>query len=180
MDKKSFLRGFGVGVLFVTIVLGVSYLIRTTDSSIISRAKKLGMTFAENDSKIVYSTAIPASGAAVQNNEKKNNSDVLNNTPEPSANASKKNSKDNEFDNEKKKLEKNLKEEKKKLTINSGDWAKKVADQLEDEGIIKDSDKFVDYMKENNYAGKIRAGEYEFEKDEDFSEIAKMITKQAK
>lgn len=35
-------------------------------------------------------------------------------------------------------------------------------------------------MKDNDYAGKIRAGEYQFEEDEDFSEIAKMITKQKK
>lgn len=78
----------------------------------------------------------------------------------------------------KKKMEKSIKEEKKKLTISSGDWAKKVADNLEDEGIISDSGKFVDYMKENDYANKIRPGEYEFSIDDDFSDIAKTITKQ--
>ena len=180
MDKKSFLRGFGVGVLFVTIVLGISCLIRTSDSSTISRAKKLGMAFVENENKMVYNTVAPASGSAVENNNKQNDKDIISNTPEPSSKASKKKNKDNEFENEKKKLEENIKEEKKKLTINSGDWAKKVADKLQDEGVIKDSDEFVDYMKENDYAGKIRAGEYEFEKDEDFSEIAKMIMKQKK
>lgn len=71
-------------------------------------------------------------------------------------------------------------EKKKSDQLNSGDWAKKVADKLEKEGVIDDSDKFVDYMKDNDYAGKIRAGEYQFEEDEDFSEIAKMITKQEK
>ena len=35
-------------------------------------------------------------------------------------------------------------------------------------------------MRQNGYSGKIRAGEYEFQKDEDFSEIAAMITNQKK
>lgn len=179
MDKKSFLRGFGVGVLFVTIIFGISCLIRTSDSAVITRAKKLGMTFSGSDSKIAYDTASTASGASISNGNNNNvNDSKESNTPEPTSEVSEKKSKDDEFKNEKKKLEKNLKDEKKKLTISSGDWAKKVADNLQDEGIIKDSDKFVDYMKENDYASKIRAGEYEFEKDEDFSEIAKMITKQ--
>ena len=78
----------------------------------------------------------------------------------------------------KKKMEKSIKDEKKKLTINSGDWAKKVADNLESEGIITDSGKFVDYTKENDYASKIRPGEYEFNTDDDFSDIAETITKQ--
>lgn len=33
-------------------------------------------------------------------------------------------------------------------------------------------------MKENDYANKIRPGEYEFSIDDDFSDIAKTITKQ--
>lgn len=180
MDKKSFLRGFGVGVLFVTVILGISFLIRTSDSAIISSAKKLGMTFAESDNKTVYNTAGNASGSAVLNNNSANDKQAASSTPVPSANVSKKKNKNKEFDTEKNKMEKGMEDEKKKLTINSGDWAKKVADRLQNEGIIDDSDKFVDYMKENDYAGKIRAGEYEFEKDEDFSEIAQMITKQKK
>ena len=39
MNKKSFLRGFGAGVLFVTVILGISCLIRTSDSAVITRAK---------------------------------------------------------------------------------------------------------------------------------------------
>ena len=158
MNKKSFLRGFGAGVLFVTVILGISCLIRTSDSAVITRAKKLGMTFASS-------------------NNTKNNSDTES-TPVPTSNASEKKKKDKTFEEEKKKMEKSIKEEKKKLTISSGDWAKKVADNLEDEGIISDSGKFVDYMKENDYASKIRPGEYEFSIDDDFSDIAKTITKQ--
>lgn len=45
MNKKSFMRGFGTGVLFTTLILGISCLIRTSDSQVVSRAKKLGMIY---------------------------------------------------------------------------------------------------------------------------------------
>ena len=51
MDKKSFLRGFGTGVLFVAVILGISCLIRTSDSAVISRARKLGMTFSTSGNR---------------------------------------------------------------------------------------------------------------------------------
>ena len=179
MNKKSFLRGFGAGVLFVTVILGISCLIRTSDSAVITRAKKMGMTFASSSNNTIYDNTKTASGSSILGNEKntKNNSDTES-TPVPTSNAPDKNKKDKTFEEEKKKMEKSIKEEKKKLTISSGDWAKKVADNLEDEGIISDSGKFVDYMKENDYANKIRPGEYEFSIDDDFSDIAKTITKQ--
>ena len=179
MNKKSFLRGFGAGVLFVTIILGISCLIRTSDSAVITRAKKLGMTFAGSSNNTIYDNTKAASGSSVSGNDNniKTNSDT-DSTPVPTSNASDRKKKDKTFEDEKKKMEKSIKDEKKKLTINSGDWAKKVADNLESEGIITDSGKFVDYMKENDYASKIRPGEYEFTTDDDFSDIAKTITKQ--
>lgn len=45
MNKKSFMRGFGTGVLFTAVILGISCLIRTSDSQVVSRAKKLGMVY---------------------------------------------------------------------------------------------------------------------------------------
>lgn len=188
MDKKSFIRGFGTGVLFVAVILGISCLIRTSDSAVISRARKLGMTFSTSGNRSVLDTKAPATGSSVSGgNDSKSSSDDadkqdnnIKNTPKASSKASKKSSDTDKFKSEKKKLEQDMENEKKNLTINSGDWAKKVADKLEKEGVIDDSDKFVDYMKDNDYAGKIMAGEYQFEEDEDFSEIAKMITKQKK
>ena len=43
MNKKSFLRGFGSGVLFTAVILGTSAMLRTSDSYVRSRALKLGM-----------------------------------------------------------------------------------------------------------------------------------------
>mgnify|MGYP002098081647 FL=1 len=174
--------------MFVAVILGISCLIRTSDSAVISRARKLGMTFSTSGNRSVLDTKAPATCSSVSGgNDSKSSSDDadkqdnnIKNTPKASSKASKKSSDTDKFKSEKKKLEQDMENEKKNLTINSGDWAKKVADKLEKEGVIDDSDKFVDYMKDNDYAGKIRAGEYQFEEDEDFSEIAKMITKQKK
>lgn len=56
MDKKSFLRGFGTGMLLAVIVLGISFSIRTSESATVSRAKKLGMVFESNNNKVVLAT----------------------------------------------------------------------------------------------------------------------------
>lgn len=56
MNKKSFLRGFGLGVLFTAIILGVSFSIRTSESATVSRAKKLGMVFESNGEKVAIAT----------------------------------------------------------------------------------------------------------------------------
>lgn len=57
MNRKSFWRGFGTGVLFTAIILGVSCVIRTSDSRVVSRAKKLGMVYEKEDgnSKVTQS-----------------------------------------------------------------------------------------------------------------------------
>lgn len=50
MDRKSFFRGFGIGVLFAVTILGISFLMRTSDSYVKSRAKELGMVYASQNS----------------------------------------------------------------------------------------------------------------------------------
>ena len=52
MDKKSFMRGFGTGVLFAAVILGISCLMRTSDTAVIRKARQLGMTYADSDEKL--------------------------------------------------------------------------------------------------------------------------------
>ena len=47
--KKTFWRGFGAGVLFAAVILGISCLIRTSDAQVVARAKKLGMVYETSD-----------------------------------------------------------------------------------------------------------------------------------
>lgn len=58
MDKKSFMRGFGTGVLFAAVILGISCLMRTSDTAVIRKARQLGMTYADSDEKL-FETATP-------------------------------------------------------------------------------------------------------------------------
>lgn len=56
MNRKSFLRGFGTGVLFSAVILGISFMVRTSDGFVKQRALQLGMEYAGNDSKTVLSS----------------------------------------------------------------------------------------------------------------------------
>lgn len=52
MKNQSFWRGFGMGVLFASIILGISCMIRTSDSQVVSRAKKLGMVYEKKEEMV--------------------------------------------------------------------------------------------------------------------------------
>ena len=52
MDRKSFFRGFGCGIIFASLILGISFMVRTSDPYVTSRAKELGMVY-ETDSKVL-------------------------------------------------------------------------------------------------------------------------------
>ena len=52
MKNQSFWRGFGVGVLFASVILGISCMIRTSDSQVVSRAKKLGMVYEKKEEMV--------------------------------------------------------------------------------------------------------------------------------
>ena len=66
MNKKSFLRGFGIGVLFAAVILGISFTVRTSDSYVVSKAKELGMVYkSEQDSGIKLVEATPDASAEV-------------------------------------------------------------------------------------------------------------------
>lgn len=137
MDKKAMLRGFGIGVLFAAIILGISFSIRTSDAYVIKKAKEMGMVYKENNTdKIQFATSTPASGSAVSDtdsNSEKNNTQRKKSTststpsqtatsvqsPEASKAPSKSDSDQKDTSKkllkEKDKLEKDLKDEKSKL-----------------------------------------------------------------
>ncbi len=200
MNKKSFFRGFGTGVLFAAIILGISFAVRTSDSAVISRAKGLGMTFEDSGNKraMTAATATPApvvssSPAAAKEEKKQENKEQAAQTqsaepaqakenPSPSPKPSKKETPtakpdlDKEFDKKKKELEGETQDVKKKLTINDGDWADKVSSELESMGIIDDAAEFSKYLNDNGYSGVINSGTYEVSPSDDFHDLAEKIT----
>lgn len=196
MNKKSFLRGFGVGVLFTAIILGVSFSIRTSESATVSRAKKLGMVFESNGEKVVLATpevsTQPSKSAQPEESmqPETSTSPVSSTTPVENSstdkNKSSKTTKDNksdnskEFEKAKKKAEKEMDDIKKELTINDGDWAGKVSDELERLGIIDDSKAFDKYLVENGYSNVINSGTYDVSPEDSYHDIAEKITSRFK
>lgn len=191
MNKKSFLRGFGSGVLFTAAILGISFSIRTSESATVSRAKKLGMVFESNDQRVVLPTpevpevsthsavsALPEVSATAQPDNTGSSK-----TQKPSASGNKgskinDNKTDNkkEFEKEKQKAEKEIEDIKKQLTINDGDWAGKVSGELEKMGIIDDASAFDKYLTENGYSGVINSGTYDVSPEDSYHDLAEKIT----
>lgn len=193
MKKKSFWLGFGVGVLFSALILGVSCLVRTSNANIISQAKKLGMVFEkENDSAGVTKKADEASGteapakatgsAAPQKTAKSapKASEDPNVVPTPegaeeSAAPTPKATKSS-MAAEKDKMEKGVRSSAKQLEIKAGDWSGRVSETLEKMGIVKNAKDFDVYLNQNGYSESINAGTYTVSPDDTYRELARKIT----
>lgn len=193
MDKKSFIRGFGTGVLFSAVVLGISFTVRTSDSYVTSRAKELGMVYQSTDSDLELAKASPK--ASEQPDVKVTQKPVKKSTPTPSKTpvttpaatavpkaTAKPEKKDTASDTkkrmeaEKKKMEENLRNEAKYLTINAGDWSSDVSAKLAALGVIKDAKDFDKYLNDNGYSSSISAGTYKVSIDDTYNELARKIT----
>ena len=81
-----------------------------------------------------------------------------------------------EYDEEKKKLEKKSEDIKKNLVINDGDWSGKVSQELQELGVVDSASSFDRYLMDNGYSNRINSGTYEVSPDDTFEEIAKKIT----
>lgn len=185
MNKKSFLRGFGSGVLFTAVILGTSAMLRTSDSYVRSHALKLGMVEKPQKEETLFATQTPQpSVLPTQTNAKddaksKSKSEKTTSaTPHTSASTTKTSNKKQEkkMDTEKKRLEKDLKAEEKKLKISDGEWSSDVSKELEKLGIIDDSKKFDKYLNQNGYSNSINSGTYNVSVDDTYKELAKKIT----
>lgn len=184
MDKKSFIRGFGTGVLFATIILGISCLIRTSDSSVIKRAKELGMDYIVEEESLFQKKEAATKGAVSSSKEKKEDKKAKE-TQAPTKSPEKKESQEKqkdvkdpgeEFEEAKKEIEKDMEEISRELTIREGEWSSDVSRNLEEMDIISSAEDFDAYLEEYGYSNKIKAGTFEIPSGADYEEIAKMIT----
>lgn len=201
MDKKSFFRGFGVGVLFAALILGVSFLVRTSDSYVKSRARELGMVYAGNqDSDKVLSDK----GGATATPKTEDNSEQATSNPDttkvpevtkvpeksstlapkattsatskPKSSSTKSSDNKDAMEKEKKQMEESMRAEEKKLTISAGEWSSDVSKKLASMGIVKNATDFDKYLEKNGYSDSISAGTYTVSKGDSYQELAKKIT----
>lgn len=183
MNKKSFLRGFGSGVLFTAVILGTSAMLRTSDSYVRSRALKLGMVEKPQKEETLFATqtsqpSVLPTQTNAKDDAKSKSETTTSATPHTSASTTKTSNKKQEkkMDTEKKRLEKDLKAEEKKLKISDGEWSSDVSKELEKLGIIDDSKKFDKYLNQNGYSNSINSGTYNVSVDDTYKELAKKIT----
>lgn len=197
MDKKSFIRGFGVGVLFTAIILGISFTVRTSDTFIKARAKELGMIYQESDEPPVLAFASPEASPKEtpkeKETEKKKEETKQSTAPKPTpdatpkatvaptvapkATAKPKTDNRKQMEEEKKKMEESIRKEAQYLKIDVGDWSSDVSNKLERMGIVKSAKDFDKYLNDHGYSSTISAGTYKVSIGDTYEQLARKITR---
>jgi hypothetical protein len=188
MDKKSFIRGFGVGVLFATVILGISCLIRTSDAAVIKRARNLGMEYKQQE-ETLFQTSKPASGSSVAKDKTKSastakqtakpqkNKATAKPTVKPSKTVGQEEGDSSDLTKESQQAQEEMEDATREFTIQEGEWSDQVSRTLEDLDIISDASAFDDYLEKNGYSDDIKAGTFQISMDATYEEIAKEITR---
>lgn len=184
MDRKSFIRGFGTGVLFTALILGISCLIRTSDSAVVRRAKALGMEYGGREESLFQKTNAASKGAASENREaeKTQKPEKNEDTPAPTKKKVSGGKQDEEdattkaIEREIEKMEQQAEASSRQITISAGDWSSDVSRRLEAMDIISDAEDFDAYLERNGYSGKIKAGTYTIPLNATYEQIARAIT----
>ena len=175
MKLKYFLRGLGIGILFTALVLCISYRSENSDSSVIERARKLGMEFPEKTpDTLLKPSASPdtaASGQAVKT-PTATPGKTASSTAIPTSKAT--------AEPTIKPTEKSTEKPTGKVhtfTVRSGLLSSSVSREMKEAGIIKDADAFDEYLEKSGMGRKVLAGKYKIPVGASYEEIARIITK---
>ena len=160
MKLAYFLRGLGVGMVFVTVVMAVSMKENKTivqkemtKEQIIQKAKEYGMT----------------EGIGMKVDQ------LLDATPNPEA---------TEVQNQKKEKDRKEKAQEnpsvetgatKKFEVFSGQTAAEVAKEIENQGLVDDAEQFHKFLNEEGYTTKLIAGKHKILIDSSYEQIAKQL-----
>lgn len=184
MNLKYYLRGLGIGIVVTAAILSLSHRAEIkktvmTDDEIITEAKKLGMIMgpvkepapeSPEPSEKPKESASPSPKEELEKPKGKADSgDEPKASQEPSEDTPFEDTGD--FDG---KTEKSYVE----ITISKGMWSDIIAQLIEDAGLIEDAEDFNDFLTDNGYASYISVGTYEIKMGADYSEIARIITRQ--
>lgn len=179
MKLKYYLNGFGIGVLFATIILSVSFLVRSgsgaqlTDEEVIMRARQLGMEMtvaaAETDSTTKETTAAETSTRPEKESETERGTEPetteAETTEEPTTQMQTETQSETSVRNG----------ESITIEIVSGMTSETVSRMLADRGIICSASELNTYMVQRGQAGRIRVGIYEMTPGISYDEIISMI-----
>lgn len=170
MKLKFYLRGLGIGIVFATIVLAVSFHIHNdasqlSESEIISAAKKLGMVFAEDATQTENNTQ----NTETQNTETRNTE---------SQNTETQNTETQSTETQKAEETQQREPEVKTVTLtitNDVSW-RMAGKMLADAGVIKDGNDLYDYYNAHYPDAYLQNGTFEIPSDADLDTIIKILS----
>lgn len=178
---KHYIRSFGLGLLVSgLLMLAVYYFF---DDSI-NASKNLSVdemkeTMAEKGYRVMSEQEYI--DLSVSKKEQQNKNEASDNTTadqKEEQDADEKADKDAEKEKAAEKKEKAKKETKKyTLHIKSGMPASEIGEMLEENGIIKDADKFNAYLEKHDYSPRVQLGKFKVNSDMDFQQLAKSFTR---
>lgn len=196
MDKKSFIRGFGIGVLFAAIILGISFTVRTSDTFIKARAKELGMVYKGTGGEQPL-LALASPEASPKETPKKKDTDKKKTeatpsvapkaTPKPTPKATPKSTPKataaaatpapTATPKATAKPKPSPVKKIQTLVIDVGDWSSDVSEKLAAMGIVKNAKDFDKYLNDHGYSSTISAGTYKVSVNDTYEQLARKITR---
>lgn len=182
MKIKYYLRGFGTGILFATIILFISYSYRMSDSQIKKEAEKLGMVYAgfeKNTTSGSNSNMDSSASESVTPSDEITSQEATTpseevTTQEPTTPPEEVTSQEQTTPSEQV-TSSNQNIEKCELTVKADTASYDVAYALMVAGIIDNAEEFDDYLCYNGYAKRIQNGTYVVTSDMTYEEIAELI-----
>lgn len=187
MDIKSFLRGFGGGIVLTTVILGITFHIIGDNNMTEDQIRKAAL-----DLGYVESSKEEDKLDLILDEEKKSNEAV---TPTVEEQTTKEDPEEvttkeettkedtsQEETTEKKTIDKTkhkakVKNEKIQIEITSGMPSATVANLLEQKGVIDDSSKFIQFLNDGSYTNRILIGIFELQKNMNYYDVVKILTK---
>lgn len=192
MKLKYYLRGLGIGIIVTTIVLTVSDMAggdNLTDEEIIERAEALGMVMEdENGSRIIdqieNNTEESQQGETEGENQKsgettESTQQISENIPEVQEPVSEQPVPEQPVPEQPVPEQQPSGEPETTapymLVVNAGQVCRELCDELQQNGVITDSEGLRKYLGDNGYAREIRPGNYEIPYGSSYEEIAQIL-----
>lgn len=188
MKLKYYLKGFGVGVLFATVILSISLLLNRqhtelTDEQIMARARELGMEMVsreeESDKETVSTKAVEDSVAPTEYTIP----DVT--IPDITEKETKAQEETQSFSEaesseeaslESTRAEQSADETTVVIHIQEGMSTDTIGRLLEEAGVVESADKLLKHLEETERTRYVKAGTYEFTRGMSVEEIADRIS----
>lgn len=186
MKLKYYLRGLGVGILFASSILIITYSIKYNKSGIIERAKELGMDFVESTTEntgkkptqstiedstgLVELTTKPTTETEATTEKQTENITEVPTTTDKTTEAPTTKPSEQETTIV-------VSGDKVTFSVAAGMSSDRVAKVLEDAGLIEDWYSYNEFLVENGYARRIRIGTYTVDKNISDRDLAEVITR---